>query len=131
MDISLFEDLSVENHKINQGNLSFTFVDIMSLLKVKHHIEPSIEYIFENNDLLGYCIYYFSDVNTVQISQICLKKEKQNQGLGAQLLQRFNNYNITADIAIDNIQSQKFFHKNGFNLIFNQEKNRYRAEKRF
>lgn len=127
-----FQLISIQNHKSNKGNLNFTFFEILNLLTFKHNIYPSVLAKYDDyGNCIGYCIYYFKDDYSIQISQICIKKEYQNQGIGKYFIDELSKYNksITADIAIDNIQSQRFFIKNGFNLVKNENKNRYQAKR--
>ena len=128
----ILQDISIENHRDYNGNLSFTFFGMLELLTHKHGITPYVFTIRDehNNHLAGYCILYFTIENSIQISQICLRKTYQNQGIGKYFLDFFEKVTITADIAFENQQSQRFFTKNGFALTKKENKEYYQAERK-
>ena len=124
------QKISIENNKINKGNLGYTFFEMINLLTLKYNIEPLvIKLINEEYDLIGYAIFYFSDSDTIQISQICLKRKYQNNNYASYLITELKQdaAKITADIAKDNIQSQNFFIKEGFSIEEVEDSKRYRA----
>lgn len=123
------QNISIENNVNNNGNLRFTFFGILDLLSSKHKIEPFVLKCFTDDRYIGYCVFYFKYDNTIHISQICLSKKYQNKGLAKQIIDHFKTSGvdmITADIAPENLQSQRFFEKNCF-LIHKTEKNYYKA----
>ena len=61
--------------------------------------------------------------NTAHISHIVVNKENQNKGCGESLIKAIPQIDIiTADIKKHNFQSQRFFLKNGFEIIEKNEK---------
>jgi ribosomal protein S18 acetylase RimI-like enzyme len=119
------QDISIDNNIKNGGNLKYTFFQMLDLLTFEHNIEPYVIKCYDAYGYCGYCIFYFHG-NIIQISQICLKKNYQNKGLAKLILDEFKQGDgidiITADISINNEQSQRFFYKNDFILRYNQEK---------
>lgn len=132
MELSCLETISKGNLIENGGTLSLTFFDMLKVLH-KHNIVPYLLRFKNllNNRCLGYCMFYRSDPETIQISHICVDNEHIHEEIGTQLLDHIKNwYNfetITADISYNNTISQNFFKKHGFILENNEEKQRYRA----
>ena len=132
MELSCLESISKENLIKNGGTLSLTFFDMLKVLH-KHNIVP---YLIKfknryNSHCLGYCMFYYSEPGTIQISHICVSNKHIHEGIGTQLLNhiktRYNFKTITADISYNNAISQNFFKKYNFILENNEEKQRYRA----
>ena len=129
-EYSQLQNISIENNINNNGNLRFTFFGMLDLLSSKHKIEPFVLKCFTDDRYIGYCIFYFKYNHTIHISQICLSKAYQNKGLAKQIIEHFKAAKgidmITADIALENLQSKHFFEKNGF-LMHKTNKEYYKA----
>lgn len=132
MELSSLETISKENLIENGGTLSLTFFDMLKVLH-KHNIIPYLIRFknLYNSHCLGYCMFYYSEPGTIQISHICVNNKHIHEGIGTELLNHIKNwYNfetITADISYNNTISQNFFKKHDFVLENNEEKQRYRA----
>jgi ribosomal protein S18 acetylase RimI-like enzyme len=127
-----FEQISRNNLQINGGNLHFTYEEMLQILN-KHNAEYETLWIEHENEIIGYIIYEFvkNSIDTIHISQICVKKECHRQGFGKSLFKtlknRFPRHTITCDIYAHNTQSFNFFRSQGFCFEYNPEKHRYKG----
>ena len=125
------QKISKQNLIKNGGNLKFTYKEMLKILK-KHKINYQTDILKYNNKTIGYVLYCEQN-NAIQISQICLAKNYQGRGIAdifiKQLETKYQNKNLTCDVYYSNINSYKFFTKNGFIFTNDDCKNRWRGIK--
>lgn len=129
-ELNEFETISTENLKANGGTLGLSFYDMLKIL-FKHNIVPNMLIEKENNNIVGYCMFYVINKG-IHISHICIRKDFQRRGIGNRFvdeLERFNPKFITADVSYDNKKSSSFFRKLGFDFNDEQEKQRWSVRK--
>lgn len=78
----------------------------------------SIIAAIENNCIIGYCVYNYTDIRTISIQSVTVSEKNRRKGIATKLIEQAmlvsNASMITTQTIADNLQAQLLFKKFGF-----------------